>query len=511
MFPNYLPTAAKTVRKRVFPVSFVKASDEDILSGYYMNAKGEEMKIEKELSKNMTEIDSILCIKENFDIVSRLFTICGKRACVYYIDGFADDATSSKFFETLQSTDDGKKLEDATAFSRACIPFGDIAERTDIAESCTDILSGRTLLLVDGFDTGFAVDFRKYSQRSVSEPDKEKVMRGSKDSFVEALTMNAALIRRRIRSEELRIEYFNVGRVSKTDIAVCYLNDRVNKKHLDILKKKLRSIKTDALTMNQQSLADLLIKRTWIDPFPKFRYTERVDTASAQIMEGDILVIVDNAPSVMMMPVTLFDVMEEANDYYFPPLTGTYLRLVRYAVTVLTTFMTPLWLLCLAYPENVPETLHFVLLDKPPNIPVIVQLLILEIAVDGLKLASLNTPSMMTTSMSMIGGIIVGDFAVKSGWFNAECMLYMAVVALANFSLPSTEMSYALKFVRIICLLTTYFFGLWGFVAGIAFCVLSVAFNRSVFGFTFLYPLIPFNGKRLLKKFFRLKLRSDGK
>lgn len=467
------------------------------------------MKISEELATNVKNIDAELCVEKNFDIVSRLFEVCGKRACVYYIDGYVDDGTCSKFFETLQAVDDEKKLENATVFSRSCIPFGDIVTRTDLSDTCSDVLSGRTVLLVDGFEAAFCVDFRKYPQRSVSEPDKEKVMRGSKDSFVESLTMNAALLRRRIRSGELHIEYFNIGRLSKTDVAVCYLSDRVNKKHLDILKRKLRSIKTDSLTMNQQSLADLLIKRTWLDPFPKFRYTERVDTASAQITEGDILVIVDNAPSVMMMPVTLFDVMEEANDYYFPPLTGTYLRLVRYVVTLFTTFMTPLWLLCLAYPESVPETLRFVLLSEPPNIPVIVQLIILEIAVDGLKLASLNTPSMMTTSMSMIGGIIVGDFAVKSGWFNAECMLYMAVVALANFSLPSTEMSYALKFVRIICLLTTYFFGLWGFVGGVVFCFLSVALNRSVFGFTFLYPLFPFNGKRLLKKFFRTKLRSD--
>lgn len=467
------------------------------------------MKIDAKLDENIKNTDAELCVQKNFDVVSRLFSICGRRACVYYIDGYVDDGTGSKFFETLQNIDDEKKLENATVFSRACIPFGDLVSRSELSDACVDVLSGRTLLFVDGFDIGFCVDFRKYPQRSVGEPDKEKVMRGSKDSFVESLTMNAALLRRRIRSRDLHIEYFNIGRVSKTDVAVCYLDDRVNKKHLDTLKKKIRSIKTDALTMNQQSLADLLMKRTWLDPFPKFRYTERVDTASAQIMEGDIIVMVDNAPSVMMMPVTLFDVMEEANDYYFPPLTGTYLRLVRYVVTLFTTFMTPLWLLCLSYPESVPETLRFILLDKPPNIPIIVQLIILEIAVDGLKLASLNTPSMMTTSMSMIGGIIVGDFAVKSGWFNAECMLYMAVVALANFSLPSTEMSYALKFIRIICLLTTYFFGLWGFVGGIVFCFLSVAFNRSVFGFTFLYPLIPFNGKRLLKKFFRLKLRSD--
>lgn len=469
------------------------------------------MLLEKNFEKDVASIESTLCTQKNFDLVSHPFSLIYKKACAFYIDGYVPDASLSKLFDSLRFIGDETLLKDEETFIESSIPYGDVGTEESLEGICTDILSGRCVLIIEGFAKGIVIDIRSYPQRSVSEPDKEKVLRGSKDSFVESLIFNAALIRRRIRDTNLRFEYFQIGDRSKTDVGVCYLDDKVNKKHLQILKKKLREIKVPALTMNQQTLADLLIKRPWIDPFPKFRYTERVDTATAQIFKGDIVVIIDNAPSVMLMPVTLFDIMEEANDYYFPPITGTYLRIVRYIVTLLTTFITPLWLLALKNPESVPEMFQFVLLKTEPNIPILLQLILLEIAVDGLKLASLNTPSMMTTSLSMIGGIIVGDFAVKTGWFCAESMLYMAAVALANFSLPSVEMTYALKFTRIFNLILTSLFGIYGFFGGIIITFLSMAFNRSIFGFTFLYPLIPFDGKKLLGKFVRFREKSNSK
>ena len=138
----------------------------------------------------------------------------------------------------------------------------------------------------------------------------------------------------------------------------------------------------------------------------------------------------------------------------------------------------------------------------------IVQFLILEFAIDGLRLAALNTPSMLTTALSVVAAIVLGDFAVSSGWFNKEPLLYMAFVSISSYSQPSFELGYALKFMRMITLVLTFFFDLYGYIAGILLLIFSIAFNKTISGKSYLYPLIPLNRKAFRKLFIRNRLRQ---
>ena len=199
----------------------------------------------------------------------------------------------------------------------------------------------------------------------------------------------------------------------------------------------------------------------------------------------------------MILPSSVFDIIEEADDYYFPPVTGTYLRLSRMTVSLLTLFLTPLWLLLMQNPQWIPDWLQFIQIADEQFVPLIWQLLILEFAIDGLRLAAVNTPSMLTTPLSVIAGIVLGEYSVKSGWFNSETMLYMAFVTIANYSQASFEMGYALKFMRVILLVLTSLFNLWGFIAGTVLCVCAVAFNKTIAGKSYIYPLIPFSWSEL--------------
>ena len=217
----------------------------------------------------------------------------------------------------------------------------------------------------------------------------------------------------------------------------------------------------------------------------------------------------DNSPSAIIVPTSIFDIVEEADDYYFPPITGTYLRLSRYLVTIATLLVTPLWLLALQNPQYVPSLFQFVLLKDPVNIPIFWQLMVLELAIDGLRLASLNTPSALSTSLSVIAGIILSDFAVTAGWFTTEALLYMAFVAIANYSQPSYELGYALKFMRILILILTALFNIWGFVIGCLVTILLISFNKTLSGKSYLYPLIPFHGKEFLRRFFRVRIQKS--
>lgn len=450
----------------------------------------------------------VLNVSESFDLIRRDVTVCSRPAAFFFVDGFIKDEIYEKILEFLYTIDDQTLLKDAETFSASCIPYCEVDVSDDEADISTKILSGVTALVIDGLDKVLLLDIRTYPQRETGEPSKDKVFRGSHDGFVETLILNTALIRRRIRTPRLHIEAFSVGALSKTDIAVCYIEGMAKPALLQKIRDKLKNTNVQALTMNQESLSEILFRHSYFNPFPKFKYTERPDTAAAQILEGDIVLLVDNSPAAMVLPASLFDVMEEANDYYFPPVTGTYLRLTRFLVTLITLILTPLWLLLVQNPGWVPEGMRFILLSEPPNVPVFWQLILLELAIDGLKLAALSTPNMLTTPLSVISGIVVGDFAVKSGWFSAETMLYMAFVAIANYNQPSWELTYAFKFMRLGLLVLTALFNFWGFLAGLTAIFLMLCLTRTFSGLPYLYPLIPLDLKRLKNMIFRIKIDS---
>ena len=367
------------------------------------------------------------------------------------------------------------------------IPYTEVELIEDFDQVLKNLFSGVTCLFVDGYEGAIAIDCRTYPARSVEEPDKDKSLRGSRDGFVETVVSNTAMIRRRIRSEHLVMEMQEVGDSSRTDIAICYMKDRVNKEILCDLRQKVLSIRTDDLRMNQQSLAECLMKRKWYNPFPKFKFTERPDTAAACLFEGKVVLLVDNSPSAMILPTSILDVIEEANDYYFPTLTRVYLKSARGLISFLTIFLTPVFLLLMQNLNWLPKMFAFVAVKDMINIPLIFQLLILEIAIDGLRLAALNTPSMLSTPLSVIAGLVMGEFSVKSGWFNSEVMLYMAFVAVANYTQPNFELGYALKFMRLQLLILTALFNWIGFLIGCIVVVCSICFNKTLSGWNYLH------------------------
>ena len=464
------------------------------------------MNFSRNLQDNMTQLDALLNIRANFDIVYRVLRIGGREACLYFIDGFAKDDTLLKLLQTFSSIKEEDLPADAHGFSKQYLPYGEIGLAADQNQMIVSLLSGISCLFIDGYDTCLTIDCRTYPARSVSEPDKDKVMRGSRDGFVETLIFNTALIRRRIRDPKLTMEILSAGESSHTDIALCYMSSRVDQELLKKIKERISRLKVDALTMNQESLAECIFPYKWFNPFPKFKFSERPDTAAASILEGNIVVLVDTSPSPMILPSSVFDIIEEADDYYFPPITGTYLRLTRMIISTLSLLVTPTWLLLMEYPSMIPSWLEFIQLSDPLNVPLIWQLLILEFAIDGLRLAAVNTPNMLTTPLSVIAGIVLGEYAVKSGWFNSETMLYMAFVTVANYSQASFELGYAMKFMRILILILTALFGIWGYAAGMVLTICAIIFNRTIAGKSYIYPLIPFRWKELRKRFFRGRL-----
>ncbi|EDR47222.1 hypothetical protein DORFOR_01714 [Dorea formicigenerans ATCC 27755] len=446
----------------------------------------DKTKVFSKRDKNVDYMNQMLPVEDSFDIVQRDIQIGGKDATFYFIDGFTKDESMLKIMDSFFNIKEGDMPKDAAAFATTCIPYVEVDVIGDFDQIFRNLLSGVTCLFIDGYQACLAIDCRTYPARSVDEPDKDKSLRGSRDGFVETIVFNTALMRRRIRDRHLVMKMLEVGESSRTDVALCYMDDRVDQELLKNLNYRIRDIKVDDLRMNQQSLAECLFKRKWYNPFPKFKFTERPDTAAACLLEGKVVILVDNSPSAMILPTSILDIIEEANDYYFPTLTGMYLKISRALITFLTIFLTPVFLLFMQNLSWLPKIFAFVAVKDTVNIPLIFQLLMLEVAIDGLRLAALNTPSMLSTPLSVIAGLVMGEFSVKSGWFNAEVMLYMAFVAVANYTQPNFELGYALKFMRLELLVLTAVFNWIGFLAGTVIVICSICFNKTLSGRSYL-------------------------
>ena len=446
----------------------------------------DKTKVFSKRDKNVDYMNQMLPVEDSFDIVQRDIQIGGKDATFYFIDGFTKDESMLKIMDSFFNIKEGDMPKDAAAFATTCIPYVEVDVIGDFDQIFRNLLSGVTCLFIDGYQACLAIDCRTYPARSVDEPDKDKSLRGSRDGFVETIVFNTALMRRRIRDRHLVMKMLEVGESSRTDVALCYMEDRVDHELLKNLNYRIRDIKVDDLRMNQQSLAECLFKRKWYNPFPKFKFTERPDTAAACLLEGKVVILVDNSPSAMILPTSILDIIEEANDYYFPTLTGMYLKISRALITFLTIFLTPVFLLFMQNLSWLPKIFAFVAVKDTVNIPLIFQLLMLEVAIDGLRLAALNTPSMLSTPLSVIAGLVMGEFSVKSGWFNAEVMLYMAFVAVANYTQPNFELGYALKFMRLELLVLTAVFNWIGFLAGTVIVICSICFNKTLSGRSYL-------------------------
>ncbi len=454
-----------------------------------------------DFSQNCTQLEAELHYGQTFDLRKRRVKLQNRCGALYYIDGFVEEQRYEKILETLAASN-------PTPPEWPQIAYAEVRQESSFARAIPAFFAGQGLLLLDGYADALLIDARKKVGREISEPENDRVLRGAREGFVESLLENTALLRRRLRTPRLRLERFSVGTLSHTDVLLCYLEGAASQALVEKMRKRLTEIRPQALSFGQESLCEALLPSHWFNPFPKVRYTERPDAAAALLEEGKVLLLCDNSPACMILPVGIFDFMQESDDFYFPPITATYLRLLRMGVFFLTVFLTPVWYWLLQY--EIPPYLSFLMVTHPYVIPIFVQLYLMEFAIDGLKIASLNTPSMLNNSLSIIGGLLLGDIAVQIGILAPQVLFYMAFVAIGNFAQPNYELGYAFKFMRLLMLALVGLFHTWGLIVGFVVTVLLIATNQTADGQRrYLYPLLPFDGKALFCLFVRPKLQKE--
>ncbi|MEH6988931.1 spore germination protein [Cytobacillus firmus] len=464
-------------------------------------ARRESVKVS--LKDNIEYLRDALGVDKSFDVIQLDVEYAEREMALYLVDGFVKDDILHYLMKMLAGLDAAQLEGDTLSrLIKTYIPYVEVETTDDLDKVVDMVLAGPTALVVDGIDEVILIDARTYPVRGPQEPDIERVVRGSRDGFVETLVFNTALTRRRIRDRTLRMEYMQVGRRSKTDVVVSYIEDIADPDMVKKIKESISKIDTDGLPMAEKSIEEFISGRHW-NPYPMVRYTERPDTAATHLYEGHVCIIVDGSPSVIITPTTFWHHLQHAEEYRNKPLVGAYLRFVRFLAVWASIFLLPLWYLFAIEPQLLPDALSYIGPNDTGELPLVVQFLMIELGLDMLRMAAIHTPSALATALGLVAALMIGQVAVEVGLFINEVILYLAIAAIGTFSTPSYEMSLANRLIRIGLLISTSIFHTYGYVVGILLMIIMLARMKS-FGVPYLWPFIPFN----LRAFRDVLLRS---
>ena len=418
-------------------------------------------------------------MNDSYDLKQRTLLFRGRFIHLYFFASLSNDELISRLIEGIENNQ-GNDLSN-------CLNMGDVEKvnTNDIETIQYALMSGNSALF-DGIDT-YIMDTKKYPNRSIEEPETEKSVRGSKDGFNESILNNTGLIRRRIKSADLTFMIHTIGNRNKMDIAVVYLENKVNKKILEELNKRIKSIDVDDFIMSDRAIEEVLLNQGY-NPFPLVRYSERPDIVSTHIQHGHIAIICDTSSSIIMIPTTLFEILEHVEEHRQTPLIGTCIRLIRISAVILSVYLVPMWAL----------SRSFMIWD----FSFFIQILIVEFSIELLRIATIHTPESISNAMGLIAAVLLGQFAIDLGFFSEEILLFCAIGAIGGFATPNYELSLTNKYIRIFMLIFIMLFNILGFVV---FNVLLLIYLLSLkpFSMPYLYPLFPFNKKAFITFFIR--------
>lgn len=470
--------------------------------------KNSDVHLKRRIPKKTEELEKFF--RENvglgtsFDVEMRHLKILKKDVQLYYVNGLTETQYVIEIIEELVNINDHEKASSKLFQIVQNRLVHESVQLVDTLDEMVDqVLTGLIAIVVEGSGQAFIVDVRNYPGRDPEEPDTEKVIRGSRDGYVENILFNTALTRRRIRDERLRFEILKVGERSKTEVALAYIKDITNPKLIEMVRAEICNIEIDGIPMADKALEEFILKQGF-NPFPLVRYTERADVGATHLLEGHILVFVDTSPSVMIMPSTYFHHLQHAEEYRQSAAVGTFIRWMRYIGIFASIFFLPLWYLFALDPSLLPESLSFIGPKEKSEIPLIGQLIIADIGVEFLRIAAIHTPTPLSTAMGLIAAILIGEIAVDVGMFVPEVLLYVSIAAIGTFATPSYELGVANKICRLILLVVVAIFKCPGYLVGSTVFILFLAQMRPL-NTPYLWPFIPFN----LGAFMQIVLRRS--
>lgn len=451
------------------------------------------------------------------DLVYRQFTVGGRQerqAAVFYFDGM----TSSKVVhdnilqpllldaELVQyDAENDQNLKNYFSYVKQhLLPAGEITIIDDLEQGSQAMMNGDVLLLLDGCRQAFVVDAKGFPHRSVDSSQNEMVLRGPQEAFTEALRVNTALIRRRLRTNQLKFEEKTLGRFTQTQISIVYLEGVANDNIIAEVHRRLDNLK-DVDSILDASCIEQYIEDAPFSIFPQMQYTERPDKVAASLLEGRIALIIDGSPEVLLLPLMFVQLLQSPEDYYNRIAPGTFMRWIRYMGLLIAITFPSLYVAITSYhPEMLPLNLLLSIAAAREGVPfpAFVEALIMELAFELLREASIRLPGAIGNTIGIVGALVIGDAAVSAHLVAPQMVIVVAITAIGSFTVPSMEASYPIRLLRFPLMLLAAAFGLYGVMLGLLAILVHLVHLRS-FGFPYLEPLAPLKLNELRDVFFR--------
>ncbi|MEW9670573.1 spore germination protein [Ammoniphilus sp. 3BR4] len=452
--------------------------------------------------------ENIRCIKARVgnspDIISREIMIGRStelKAALFFTDGLANNQTiyesimASLMMLNIDEKDWKQIMQQGNLLTRLkekVLTNGDIQEVDDLGQLLSSLLSGQTIILVDGHDKALAVSTEGWEDRGVTEASAQTVIRGPREAFSESLRTNTALVRRRIKDPNLWMESQKIGRVTQTNVAIMYVKGIADDKIIDEVRQRLGEIDIDGIL--ESGYIEELIQDETFTPFPTIYNTERPDVIAAGLLEGRIAIFVDGTPFVLLVPALFVQYLQAAEDYYHRSDFGL-LRILRYLALGIALFGPSLYVAITTFhQEMLPTPLLISLASQREGVPfpAFIEALMMEVAFEILREAGVRMPRAVGQAVSIVGALVIGQAAVEAGIVSAAMVIVVSITAIANFVLPAFNMAIAIRILRFGFIGLGAAFGLFGILLGIIALLLHLTSLRS-FGVPYMSPMAPFN------------------
>lgn len=450
--------------------------------------------IEKNIDKNIDKIKKKFSKSEDLIIRQFIININGPtKATLVYIDGLVKtESIQRDVLKPLMSNFSSKKVKDKFSFIKnSVISMTDIKEQKSFDDVIEDIASGKTVLFIDGYNKSLSIEAYGWKTRSVTEPDTDVVVRGPREGFTETLRTNTALLRRKIKNPNLKIEHMTIGRQTKTKICIAYIEGIVNDKIIDEVKKRLSRIKTDSIL--ESGYIEQFIEDSPLSFMPTVGNSEKPDMVAGKILEGRVAILTDGTPFVLTVPYLFIEAFQITEDYYSRSFYTTLIRWIRFLSYLISIFAPALYVaLTTFHQEMVPPALLISMAAAREGVPfpAFIEAFMMIIIFEILREAGVRLPRPVGQAVSIVGALVIGDAAVSAGLIGAPMVIVVAITAIASFVVPSINDSMAIK--RFYYLLLSAPLGLYGIMLGVAGMLTHMTSIRS-YGVPYLSPLAPTN------------------
>lgn len=464
-----------------------------------------EERVTPEFSKNFEENFNKFkaYLQDSDDIVFRQFvSAVGNIKCgVIFIDGMVSKDWVQRhvilplILEAGQVESDKQKeinKENAAKIMlEHIVSAAEVKEAEDLDKAMLPLMSGETILVIDGYDKVIVIGTRQWEARGVQEPSTESVVRGPRDGFTETIRFNTVLLRRRVRDPNMVIKNLTVGRRSKTNVVISYIKGIANPDLVAQVEKRIKEIDIDDITESGE--IEQFIEDNSLSPFPQIQNTERPDKAASAMTEGRVVVLVDGTPFALIAPSSLYQFFQSPEDFYERWIIGTLLRTLRWIGSFVATFAPALYIAIVSYhPGMLPTSLMLSVAAtrEPVPFPAFIEALLMEITLELLREAGARLPKAIGQTIGIVGGIIIGDAAVRAGITSPFMVIIVAATAIASFIIPSYNVAIAFRIIRFPIMLLAAVLGLYGLILGFILINIHMVLLKS-FGTNYISPVAP--------------------